>query len=81
MSPFLALRLGKSQGGSSLTIGSAFVWFSNIAMKYLLILFNHDIECTYTTDEGQNLIFTEHPKVHTEGSYQVGANTKFRTSP
>ena len=55
--PFPALWVGKSQWGSSLTIGSALAWLSSIKMKYLLMLFYHDIEHT-NTDKRQNVIFS-----------------------
>ena len=41
----LALRLGKSALGKSLTIGSVCELCSNITMKHHLMLFKHGQEC------------------------------------
>ena len=50
---FASLLAGKSVWGvGSLAIGSALAWESNVTMKYRLILFNHDIECSYV-DKGK----------------------------
>ena len=51
---FPALQAGES--GSLLTIGSAFASCSNVTIKYLLMLFNHDIEFHHA-DERQNVKF------------------------
>ena len=44
-SPFLALGLGKSELGKSLTIVSLCEWCSNITMKHHFVLSNHGKEC------------------------------------
>ena len=46
-----------SQGSSSITMGSALRWLSNIAIKYCLMILNYGIEHTFT-DIRQSVILS-----------------------